>query len=125
GTGGGGGRGDDRRVTVSGQMPARTMREPALAPAQATSPSTPITGEKLAEVAQEGKDTSGSNIYFGKELAKADVKFGTWGLDADGLPHETKKEEQRLKQVAEVRDGTTTAGQGFRLMGPKEKPPTP
>jgi Mg-chelatase subunit ChlD len=105
-------------------LPTRTLRLPAQ-DVQTTTPSTPITGEKLAEIAQQAKDSTGSNIYLGRELAKADVKFETWALDSGGLPHETKKEEQRLKQVGEVRDGATTAGQGFSLMGPKEAPPAP
>jgi hypothetical protein len=105
-------------------MPARSLRLPAQV-AQTTSPSTPITGEKLAEIAQQAKDSSGSNIYLGRELAKADVKFGTWGLDAGGLRQETKKEEQQLTQFGEVRDGVTAVGQGFNLMGPKEAPPAP
>jgi Mg-chelatase subunit ChlD/uncharacterized protein involved in exopolysaccharide biosynthesis len=131
----GGGAGGDGRVTVSGQMPARTLREPALAPAQApaaTSPSTPLAREKLAELAQKSKDASGSNIYLGTELAKADVKFGTWGLEpgqAAREPAGVKKEEESLKQMGEVSDGVTIAGRattpekhGFSLLGPKETP---
>jgi Mg-chelatase subunit ChlD/tetratricopeptide (TPR) repeat protein len=134
GTGGGGGAGRDGRVIVSGQVPVRALREPALAPAQTTPPaSMPVDGEKLAELAQKGKDASGSNIYLGKELAKADVKFGTWSLEtaqAAAQPGGTKNEEEILKQVGELADRGTIAGRaaspglGFSLLGPKETPPT-
>jgi len=92
-----------------------------------------MAGEKLAEVAQEGKDVSGSNIYLGRELAKADVKFGTWSLETGqpaAQPGGTKNEEEKLKQVDDFRDGATIAGRagtpslGFSLLGPKETPPT-
>jgi Mg-chelatase subunit ChlD len=132
GTGGGGGGGG--RVTVSGQMPARTLREPALTPTQTPAVTTPpMAGQKLVETAQEGKDVNASNIYLGKELAKSDVKFGTWSLETAQAARSsgTKKEEEKLKQVAEVRDGVTiagratTPGQGFSPVGPRETPPSP
>jgi len=87
---------------------------PAIAgvPPQTPAASTPIAGEKLAEVAQRSKDASGSNIYLGTELAKADNKFGTWALDngAGGRISVPKKEEESLKQMGEVFDGVTVAG---------------
>jgi hypothetical protein len=119
-----------RSEAASEQMPARTLRRPAVAPAHApiaTSP--PIAGEKLAEIAQKAKDASGSNIYLGTELAKADVKFGTWGLETGGLPAGTKKEEESLRLRGEIVDGVTTAGRpmapekkGFALLGLSETP---
>jgi Mg-chelatase subunit ChlD len=128
GTGGGGGVGG-RGPAIPGQLPARTLRLPALAPPEATSPQ--MAGEKLAEVAQEGKDASGSNIYLGKELAKADVKFGTWSLETApaAQPGGTKNEEEKLKRAGELADGATIAGRvatpglGFSQFGPKETPP--
>jgi Mg-chelatase subunit ChlD/uncharacterized protein involved in exopolysaccharide biosynthesis len=132
GTGGGGG-GGPAPTKPSEQLVARTLREPALAPAQpptATSPA--MAGEKLAEVAEERKDVSGSNIYLGRELVKADVKFGTWSFEAGQpavQPGGTKNEEEKLKQIGEARDGAmiageaTTPGLGFSPLGPKETPP--
>lgn len=85
----------------------------------------------LAELSQRSKDASGSNIYLGAELAKADDKFGTWGLETDGDRGRvggTKKEEESLKQMGEVVDGSRTAGRtvsggaGFYRLGPKETP---
>lgn len=134
GTGGGGGAGGRGPATASA-TPARTLHEPALAPAQTpAATSTPVAGEKLAELAHEGKDASGSNIYLGKELAKADVKFGTWGLETGqgvALPRGTKNEEEKLKQVGEIANGVTiagratTPGKGFSLIGPREPPAPP
>jgi Mg-chelatase subunit ChlD/uncharacterized protein involved in exopolysaccharide biosynthesis len=131
GGGGGGGAGERGRTIVSEQVPAPTLRLPAKVAAQTATPSTPIAGEKLAEIAKEGKDASGSNIYLGTELARADVKFGTWGLETGQAAAQsggTKNEEERLKQVDEVRDGATIAGRaatpglGFNLSGPKKTP---
>src|ERR1051325_1484542 len=119
-------------VTPVEQMPARALREPVAAgvPVQTTAPSTPVASEKLAELAQRSKDASGSNIYLGAELAKADTQFGAWALDNDadrGRVGGTKKEEESLKRMGEVADGTTRAGResrglGFSLLGPKETP---
>src|SRR4030095_9969459 len=67
-----------RTPTPSGAIPTRPSRTLKEVTALTPATSTPMAGEKLTELAREGKDTSGSNIYLGKELAKADVKFGTW-----------------------------------------------
>jgi Mg-chelatase subunit ChlD/uncharacterized protein involved in exopolysaccharide biosynthesis len=81
----------------------------------------------VTELAQRSKDASGSNIYLGKELAKANIKFGTWAMDMGGVTSGTKTEEESLKQ--NVVDGfataekATTPGFGFKLMGPKETLP--
>jgi len=132
GTGGGGGGGRAPAI-ASEHLPARTLREPALAPAQPPAATSPMAGERLGEVAQEGKEVSVTNIYLGREFAKADVKFGTWSLETGqpaAQPGGTKNEEERLKQVDEVRDGITIAGRtatpglGFSLLGPKETPPS-
>jgi uncharacterized protein involved in exopolysaccharide biosynthesis len=128
--GGTGGGGAGVPATASAMRP-RTLREPALAPAQPPTVTSPIAGEKLGEVAQEGKDVSGSNVYLGKELAKTDVKFGTWSLETGqpaAQPGGTKKEEEKLRQLGEGRDGVIIAGRaatpglGFSLLGPKETP---
>src|ERR1051326_7306733 len=98
GTGGGGG-GASPLATRSG-LPTRTLQVPVQT---AAAPAT-VLREKLADVAQKGKDASGSNIYLGTELVEADqngFKFGEWGLQTgqpSGLPG-ARTEEEKLKQV--------------------------
>jgi Mg-chelatase subunit ChlD/uncharacterized protein involved in exopolysaccharide biosynthesis len=84
-------------------------------PVPAATPSTPIAGEKLTELAREGKDANGSNIYLGMELAKVDSRFGTWSLETGGLPSGRKKEEESLGRTEDIVDGSTAAGRSMRL----------